>query len=207
MNTSLSTIDNAFTSQYRSLLDIQRNIKHQLETYPFDLSKTEITNVIIERMYAFWFFNVKNNKEILNRDINTTAADFFTESCLLYFKSYFEQRGGFTVFSEKKIYQSNIRPDISIWKDSRLVAVIELKVSDGWKGKSMLPHLQEREQQIKNLEPTAHFSVLAFWNFFDVSDSNWNSRYFGLLNFDKSNNHARTNASVEKLIQEINKNL
>jgi hypothetical protein len=80
MNTSLVEINSAFTKQYRSLLDIQRSIKQQLETYPFDISNTEITDAIIERMYAFWFFNVNNNKEILSRKINTTSADFFTET-------------------------------------------------------------------------------------------------------------------------------
>ena len=205
MNTSLKAIDNAFTTQYRGLLDIQRNIKHQLASYPFDLSKTEITDAIIERMDAFWFFNVNNNKEILDREINTTAADFFTETCLLFLKSYFEQTEGISVLSEKTIFGSRIRPDISIWKDSRLKAVIELKVSDGWKGKTMLSHLKDREEQIKKLEPDAYFGVLAFWNFFEKSEEGWNSKYFGLLNFDKQNKHERTDASIEKLIQEINK--
>lgn len=205
MNRNLLEIDSEFTTQFRGLLDIQRNIKYQLESYPFDLSKNEITDAIIERMYAFWFFNVYNNKEILNRIINTTAADYFTESCLLFFKSYFEQAEGISVLSERTIYCSKIRPDISIWKNSRLKAVIELKVSDGWKGKAMLSHLNEREEQIKILEPDAYFGVLAFWNFFNISDEKWNSKYFGLLNYDNNNNHTRTNASIEKMIIEINK--
>jgi hypothetical protein len=47
--------------------------------------------------------------------------------------------------------------------------------------------------------------VLAFWNFFDTSDKNWNSKYFGLLTFDKANNHSRTDSSIESLIIEINR--
>ena len=66
-------------------------------------------------------------------------------------------------------------------------------------------HLNERELQIKILAPDVYFGVLTFWNFFDISDERWNSKYFGLLNFDKHDNHTKTNASIENLIQEINK--
>jgi hypothetical protein len=208
MKTTLTTIDSAFTSQYRGLLETQRNIKQQLETYTFDLSTTEITDAVVERMLAFWYFNVNNNKEILGREINTTSADFFTESCLLFLKSYYEQKEGFKVLSERNITNGNkIRPDISIWKNSQLVAVIELKVSDGWKGKMMSYHLKERQEQISALAPDAFFGVLAFWNFFDIKAEDWNTKHFGLLYFDKGNNHQRTDASIEKLILEINKHI
>ena len=210
MSKNLLEIDSAFTKQYRGLLEIQQNIKNQLSFYEFDLSKPEITNAIIERMMAFWYFNVNNNKAILGREINTTSADFFTETCLLFLKSYFEKTKGLKVRSEKNISKGSvIRPDISIWNEDEtiLYAAIELKVSDGWKGGAMIPHLIEREEQIKNLFPNAYFGVIAFWNFFSTDIPGWNSKYFGLLQFGKNNNHQRTDASVENLIVEINKNL
>ena len=206
MKQNLQTIDAAFTNHYRGLFEIQQSVKNQLVDYPFDLSKTEITDAIIDRMMAFWFFNVRNNKEILGREINTTSADFFTETCLLFLKSYFEKQHGIKVLSERNITKGSvIRPDISIWKDNQLVAAIELKVSDGWKGGTMLPHLIEREIQIKSLFPNAYFGVIAFWNFFDTNIEVWNSKYFGLLKFDKDNNHQRSGASIEQLIKEIKK--
>jgi len=158
---------------------------------------------------AFWYFNVNNNKEILGREINTTSADFFTETCLLFLKCYFEKKQGLKVRSEKNIAKGFvIRPDISIWNkdETILYAAIELKVSDGWKGETMLPHLTERENQIKSLFPNAYFGVLVFWNFFSSDIPGWNSKYFGLLQFDKNNEHLRTDASVENMIVEINKN-
>lgn len=207
MSKNLLEIDSTFAQHYRTLIDIQRSIIKELKDYTFNLSNEEITDAVIERMYAFWHFNVTNNKEILHRNINTTAADFFTETCLLFFKAYFEKNENFEVCSEKTIgYKTNVRPDISIWNKNELIAVIELKVSNGWKGKSMLPHLYEREEQIKRIAPNAYFGVLAFWNFFDITGKNWNSKYFGLLNFDESNKHLRTDSSIEKLILEINKN-
>jgi len=203
---NLLAIDNAFTSHYRGLFEIQQSVKTQLIDYPFDLSLTEITDTIIDRMMAFWYFNVRNNKEILGREINTTSADFFTETCLFFLKCYFEKQRCLKVLSEKNITKGSvIRPDISIWKDDQLVAAIELKVSDGWKGGTILPHLTEREIQIKSLFPNAYFGVIAFWNFFDTNIEGWNSKYFGLLKFEKDNNHKRTDASIEQLIREIEK--
>ena len=199
MTQSLKTIDNEFTAQYRGLLDIQKSIKNKLETYPFDLSKTEITEAIIERMMAFWGFHVPNNKEILGRKVNTTAADFFTETCLLFLMSVLGQRG-FDVFSEKKLPGTQIRPDISIWKGNKLLAVIELKVSNGWRG---IQHLEDRENQIKEHHKKAYFGVLSFWNFFDADPNVWNTKYFGLLKHEKDYNYKRTDASVEKLILEL----
>ena len=206
MVTNLLTIDSVFTKHYRGLFEIQQSVTNQLEHYSFDLSKTEITDAIINRMMAFCYFNVRNNKEILGRKINTTSADFFTETCLFFLKCYFEKQSGLKVLSEKNITKGSvIRPDISIWKDDLLVAAIELKVSDGWKGSTMFPHLIEREIQIKNLFPNAFFGVIAFWNFFNANIEGWNSKYFGLLKFEKDNDHQRTNTSVENLIIEIEK--
>jgi hypothetical protein len=206
METDLVTIDSAFTNQYKGLLDIQKDIKAQLDTYLFDLSKTEITDAIIARMDAFWYFNVSNNKQILDRKTNTTAADFFTETCLLFLKSYFEKDSQIKVLSEKNITKGSvIRPDISIWKDGQLIAAIELKVSDGWKGGTMLPHLIDREAKIKSLFPNAYFGVIAFWNFFYTEMEGWNSKYFGIKQWNEKEDHPKTGAYIENLIKEIKK--
>lgn len=206
MNLSLLEIDRTFSDQYRSLLNIQRSIKNQLDNYCFDLSKTEITDAIIERMKAFWYFHVPNNKEILDRKINTISADFFTETCLLFLKCYFE-KFGLKVLSEERMNRSWIRPDISIWRDNTIIAVVELKVSDGWKGKNMMKHLIEREAQVKRYCPNCYFGAVAFWNFFQQDTAGWNSKYFGLLEFDKQNNHQRTKSSIEDLINEIEQHI
>lgn len=205
MKPNLLEIDKAFTEQYRSLFEIQQKIQSQLSSYEFDLEKTEITEAIIERMLAFWYFHVNNNKVILDREINTTAADFFTETCLFFLKLYFEQKEGYKVCSEEVIAQNPIiRPDITIKKNEQLIAVIELKVSDGWKGKFMTSHLEERENLIKAKHPSVYFGVLAFWNFFSTDAPKWNKNYFSLLQFDPKNNHKRTNASVEVMIKRLN---
>ncbi|MBC9812895.1 hypothetical protein H9Y05_10475 [Crocinitomicaceae bacterium CZZ-1] len=204
---NLTEIDDQFTKQYKELLDIQYNIKAQLNTYSFDLNKNEITEAVLNRMGAFWHFNVNNNKDILDRKTNTTAADFFTETCLLFIKSYFENKHGLQVTSEKSLVRSrnSIRPDISIWRGEEVVAVIELKVNDGWKRKNMMEHLANREQQIKNCAPNAYFGVVSFWNFFEKKAPEWNKKYVGLLEWDEKSEkkHPPTGGLVENILKEI----
>jgi len=203
---NLLEIDSQFTNQYQGLFDIQKNIIGQLKEYTFDLNKTEITDAIINRMDAFWYFHVRNNKELLERKTNTVAADFFTETCLLFIKLYFNNRfdvkseGNIRVINKKK----SIRPDISIWKNEQLLGVIELKVNDGWKRKEMHSHLTEREKQIKEIHPNTFFGVIAFWNFFDTTTDEWNNKYIGLKEFDNKNN-PKTGGLVENLLKSIEK--
>ncbi len=198
----MKSIDSQFTEHYRALLGIQRRIKSKLEAYEFDLSGTEITKAIVNRMWAFWDFNVPKNKEILGREVNSTAADFFTETCLLFLKAVLGQKG-FEVFSEKKLPDIGKKPDVSIWKEGELCAVVELKVSDGWRGKAIMRHLEEREKLIKDAFPDVYFGVLAFWNFFDAGSKEWNKKYFGLQQHRSNHEHQPTDTSVEKLLWEI----
>jgi len=203
-NTSILQIDSPFVEQYRGLLETQRLINSQLATYPFDLEKNEITNAIIQRMDAFWYFNV-NNCNDLGRKINTVSSDFFTESCLLFIKALANQRG-IQVFSERNIsgrnQKTNMRPDLSFWKNDELVAVIELKVSDGYKGKHMVQHLEDRKNNIRGIWPEAFFGAIVFWNCFQ-NYTEIDSNYIGLLNFSKHNNHEATGKTIEQLLKRL----
>jgi len=201
---NLLTIDSDFTNHYSSLLDVQKGIIDTLKNYPFDLSKTEITDAIIARMDAFWGFHINNSKVLLDRQTNVVAADFFTETCLLFIKLYFN--GRYKVKSEVNINTGNknsIKPDITIWKEDKLVAVIEIKVNNGYKGKNIMEHLIEREKQIIDLYPNTYFSVIAFWNFFDIDADGWIKKYIGLKWWDEKNGHPKTDATVELLLQSI----
>lgn len=86
---NLVDIDSAFCCQYKSLLDTQRGISEELKGYTFDLNKDEITQAVRKRMSSFWYFNVNNCKD-LGLGVNTIAADFFTETCLFFFKTIFQ---------------------------------------------------------------------------------------------------------------------
>lgn len=205
MKNNLLKIDGAFTKQYKDLLGVQQDIWLRLKDYDFNLSSNEITLAIAERMDAFWFFNVHNNKQILERKTNTTAADFFTETCLFFIKAYFENKYNVSVKSEMSIVpgRNAIRPDISIWQDNDLIGAIEIKVSDGWKGKNILQHLIERENIIHNIYPNAYFGVIAFWNFFDTNTPEWNKKYVSIKQFNEMENHPFTGGYIENLLIEI----
>lgn len=207
MTQQLTYIDSAFTNQYKGLWEIQRSIAEQLEHYPFDLNKDEITKAVYERMMAFWYFNVKNCI-YLKREVNTVAADFFTETCLFFLKPYFKQQG-LVIISEKDIRKEKpnskaIRPDLSIWNKDKLIAVIELKVSDGWKGKTMTEHLDNRKREIEKIWPDVFFGVLSFWNCFDENGiAKNNNNYIGLYHFKSDNNHVPTGQTIEQMIWKI----
>lgn len=208
MSRTLTEIDAAFTEHYKQLLDVQKTVVEQLKAYTYDLSKTEITDAIIERMNAFWHFNSQNNWGLLGRQSNPVSADFFTETCLLFFKTYFErEKPGYSVYSEKDINPAKskkpVKPDLSIWKGERLVAAVELKVSSGWKGREIDNHLVEREAQIKQYHPEAWFGVLAYWNFFDPASEHWGEKYFGLLNHQSDHAHQPAGLTVERLMAKI----
>jgi hypothetical protein len=199
---TLKDIDSEFTNHYKGLLVIQEKVVEALKGYSFDLNKTEITDAIIARMDAFWAFHVHNTKQILNRETNVVAGDFFTETCLLYIQLYF--KGKYEVKSEVNINKGKgnaIKPDISIWKDEQLLAVIEIKVSNGFKGKFIIDHLKNREVQILAVKPGVYFGVIAYWNFFDINSEDWGRKYIGLVNYGNVEKHSRTGASVEELLR------
>ena len=203
---TLKEIDGKFTNHYRQLLEIQREVQQQLNKYSFDLSTTEITDTIIDRMNAFWYFTVNNNKELLNRQSNSVSSDFFTETCQLYFKAYFESNFDVKVYSERSIVEGKnpVKPDISIWSGDNVLAAIELKVNSGWQRKTILDHLETREFNIKYLHPSCQFFAIAFWNFFEDGCIGWNEKFVGLKTFTKSKKlevkHPRTTGSVENIM-------
>lgn len=207
MEEDLIKLDKKFTDQYYGLYSIHDEIYKKLKSYKFDLEKDEINQAVLNRMWAFWHFVNENNK-LLDKKVNTIAADFFTETCLFFLKAYFEGKG-FKVKSEVNIQikgHKAIRPDVSIWKENSLVAVIELKVSNGYKGGNMMNHLKEREEIIKNIHPNTAFGVIAFWNFFNPNElgSDWATKYVGLMNFHKTN-ATGTGAWIEHLIKHLEK--
>lgn len=205
MKLTLLEIDAVFCNQYKTLLETQRGITRSLEGYKFDLDKDEITQAVIQRMFSFWQFNVRNCED-LGRNINTGASDFFTETCLFFIKQFFKQYD-IDVFSEKNILKEksrkNIRPDLSIWKDNQLIAVIELKVSDGWKGKGMLQHLEQRKNDIQQEWPNTFFGTISFWDCFSTIDNNLYPNYFGILIHDKNYNHQPTGKTIEQMLKTI----
>lgn len=219
MKAPLKELSKRFNAHYKQLYDLQEQQLNNMKAYSFDLSEREITDAIIARMDAFWFFATKN-KALLGRNANAPAADFFTETVLLFFKAYFEQRYGnqIQVCSEKNIAPKGnipkiIKPDISILsKSGEPLAVVELKVNDAWKRTDIYRHLSDRKANIQTINQNCFFGVISFWKFKDQKDSNIdrNERkkdlnIVELKEFKSANklNHVALDEKVETLIQQI----
>ena len=205
---NLLDVDSAFCDHYSSLLETQRAISKELEVYAFDLNKNDITQAIQNRMLSFWAFNANNCKD-LGKNVKTVASDFFTETCLFFFKQVFKQHG-IEVYSEKNILKEvnrkTIRPDISIWKDNHLIAVVELKLSDGWKKAGMLNHLEKRKRIIQEIYPEVFFGAIAYWDCFRNIDNDLYPNYLGLVIYDKKCKHPSTGRTIEEMIKRIIEN-
>ena len=200
---TLLDIDTRFNQQYVGLLETQKSIFEQLKTYPFDLSKREMTDAILHRMDSNWVFNDGNN-QLLGRNQKPSSAEYFTETCLIFIKAYLEGLGhNYQVRSEKTVNivrtRNIVKPDISIWKGDSLVGVIELKTLNDRFRNTWEEHLKGREAQVKMASntPGLFFAVIAHWNFFDENSPEFNSKYFGLR---RRGVHTPTDATIENLI-------
>lgn len=74
----------------------------------------------------------------MNKKLAPVAADFFVETILFYLKLILDKyKKNYEVFSERQIkhHQSYIKPDISIWDNDKVIAIIECKTNLGWNRK------------------------------------------------------------------------
>lgn len=200
---NLTAIESRFHQQYAGLLESQKSIFEVLKTYPFDLNGREMTDAILNRMDMLWVFNDGNNK-LLGRSKNPSSADYFTETCLFFIKAYLENVDGrFQVASELGVNlvksRNIVKPDISIWREGKLVGAIELKTLNDWIRDSWQGHLEGREAQIKSVSntPDLFFAVIAHWNFFDEESKVFNTKYFGLR---RRVVNTPTEATIERLL-------
>lgn len=209
MQNKLIELDRTFSDHFKRLFEIQKELLDIYNGYSFDLDSDEITESIHDRMQAFWYFNVHNTHLLLKGNITPSASDFFTQTCMLFFKAYFENRYKVKVCSERNISKGKkiIRPDISIWneKENNVIAVIELKVNDGWKRSSMLDHLFERRRLIISEYPSASFHVIAFWDFPNSPIRESSTNYIGLYEFCDKGEHKKTSDYVEHTMKSIEK--
>ena len=114
----------------------------------------------------------------------------------------------FQIKTDPKNKRKHIKPDISIHdKNDNLLAAIEIKVSNGFKRKSIMEHLRERERKLTIFFPDVFFGVIAYWNFFDTNSDNWNSKHIGIKWYNEKGNHSKTGVCVKNLILLIEKYL
>lgn len=185
---NLIQIDSAYN---KSLSDTFENLKAVYtdidKNYKFDLSKTEITEAILNRLKTY--YETQNNiKTFLDKRYLAAASDFFVESTLFFLKLYFKTVGiKLEAHSERQIKQKRnaIRPDISIWKDNEVIAIIECKTQLGWNRHNWEQQYIDRDAKLKVDFPNAKSFLLVMtglnWSGFG-DNSKLNDSYFCLLN-------------------------
>jgi|SRR5690554_3214702 hypothetical protein len=185
---SLKEFDKKYTdcliSTYDQLIRVHDEIH---KDYHFDLSTTEISEAILERLKAY-YTTQRKIKYFLEKRYIAAASDFFVESILFYLRLYLNAKGGqLQAHSERQIAQKKnaIRPDISIWDNNKIVAIIECKTQLGWNRDNWEKQYNERNIKLTRLYPEAKSFLLVMtglnWNGFGNHDK-LNDKYFCLLN-------------------------
>jgi hypothetical protein len=153
-------------NQYDELYSLYNNIKLNAG---ISLKTKEITKAILLRMKAFYDTNYKI-KKFLNKKYVPAAADFFVETVLFYLKLILDKyKKQLEVFSERQIkrHRGYMRPDISIWDNDKVIAIIECKTNLGWNRIKWENDFIAREIKLKKDFPEANAFLLI------MTSNNW----------------------------------
>lgn len=117
----------------------------------------EITEALLYRMRTY--YEVHNRvKSLLNKRYAQPGADLFSEAVAFYLKLLLQMNNtALVVASERKIKPKRgaIRPDISVWKDDEVLAIIECKTQLGWARDTWESDFDDRKQKLKAEFPDA----------------------------------------------------
>lgn len=128
------------------------------------LDGIEVTSAVLKRMKAY--ADVQNEvKQLLNKRKAAPAAEFFAETILFFVSLYCRSLdSGLEVHSERPIKQNRgqMTPDISIWRDEKVVAIIECKTQLGWSRNTWRRDFEEREERLRAQFPGAKAFLLVY---------------------------------------------
>jgi len=133
------------------------------------LDGDELTEAVLLRLQAYVQCQAAI-KSSLNKVYAAPAADFFVETIVFYLQVAFDGLGaGLHVASERNIEKrsGSLRPDITIWKDTQLIAAVECKTQLGWNRDGWTQDFEEREAKLEKVWPKARLLLLV------MTASNW----------------------------------
>ncbi|MDO9555668.1 MAG: hypothetical protein Q7J40_03700 [Atribacterota bacterium] len=200
-------------NQHEQLVSLYEEIKLNALV---SLEKREITKAILLRMKAY--YDTQNKiKEFLNKRYLPAASDFFVETITFYLKVIFDIKNvGLEVHSERQIRPKRgaIRPDISIWKNDEVVAIIECKTQLGWNRDKWEEDFQNRESKLKKEFPNANAFLVVMtsenWSGFPNGNKKVGEQYFTLsstwptnISEDKIDDVIRNMNPIEDLFKKI----
>jgi hypothetical protein len=170
-------------NQQKQLVSLYEEIKSNAS---ISLEERNITKAILLRMKAY--YNTQNKiKKFLNKRYLSAASDFFVEAIAFYLKLIFDKKGvDFEVHSERQIMPKRgaIRPDISVWENDKVVAIIECKTQLGWNRDKWEEDFRKRESKLKDKFPNAKAFLVVMtsenWPGFSDDNKKVGEQYFTL---------------------------
>src|SRR5436190_1910263 len=132
--TLLKDFDQPYRDSIRTTYEqLEKSYNLIANGYQFDLTKTEITEAVLERLknYCLTQDLIKN---FLDKHYQAPLADYLVETVLFFLRLYLKSQGGhLEAHSERQIKRTRnaIRPDISVWRQDEVVAIVECKTQLG----------------------------------------------------------------------------
>lgn len=175
----LESLDN----QWKQLISLYEKIKSNVS---ISLEGRGITKAILLRMKAY--YDTQNKiKGFLKKRYLSAASDFFVEAIAFYLKLIFNKEGiDFEVHSERQIVprRGAIRPDISVWKNDKVIVIIECKTQLGWNRDKWEEDFKKRESKLKDKFPNAKAFLVVMtsenWSGFPDDNKRFGEQYFTL---------------------------
>ena len=141
------------SNQHKQLVNLYDEIKSNI---CISIENREITKAIILRMKAYYETQRMINN-FLNKNHLAPGSDFFVETVIFYLKIFFEKNNiDFEVHSERRIRPKRgiIKPDISIWKDNKVIAIIECKTQLGFSRDKWEKDFESRKSKLEKFSVT-----------------------------------------------------
>ena len=160
INKSPEKVERKFCNYYRKLsLKLDFHYNELLAGYKLKLNEGSITKAIILRLKTY--YDTQNEiVSFLNKRSASPASDFFVETVVFYLKLLLKQRNKkLEVKSEVRFNTENgyIKPDISIWKGKKVVAIIECKTNLGFRRNKWEDDFNSRTKELKTKFPYPGF--------------------------------------------------
>ena len=181
------TLTDDFGDYYRELpKKLKCHYNDLLNGDKLKLNNNSITKAIIQRL-KIYYETQDDIVAFLDKRSVSPASDFFVETVVFYLKLLLEQRNKkLEVKSEVRFYTKNgyMKPDISIWKNDEVVAIIECKTNLGFRRNEWKSDFNSRTKELKTAFPKAKAFLLVLssknWSGFDKKDGKAGKQYFAL---------------------------
>ncbi|MCA0454442.1 MAG: hypothetical protein LCI00_10745 [Chloroflexi bacterium] len=130
------------------------------------LDSNQITRAILLRMRTFYLAQTKMKDRLKKRYV-APASDYFVEAIVFYLMLLNETFNlNIEVKSEFQI-KKGLRPDISIWRNEKLFAIIECKTQLGWSRSNWEQDFLDREVKIRSSFSNVRMFLLV------LTEKNW----------------------------------